>query len=40
MENNVIIGVHNRTIHYLSGTYEGKKYEKKICDEEQLTFPA
>lgn len=31
--------MHDRKIHYLSGTYEGKKHEKKICDEEHLTFP-
>ena len=29
-----------RRVMYLSHTYEGKKHDKKICDEEAPTFPA
>jgi hypothetical protein len=33
------VGLESRRIQYLSQTYEGKKHDKKICDEEPLTFP-
>jgi len=33
------VTVEGRKISYLSGTYEGKKHDKKICDDEGLTFP-
>lgn len=39
VKNNVIVTLHGRHVKYLSGTYEGKKHDKKICDEEQPTFP-
>lgn len=39
LKNNVIADLHNRQIEYLSFTYEGKKHDKKICDEEQPSFP-
>lgn len=39
MKNNVIITVKERKVKYLSQTYEGKKHDKKICDEEQPAFP-
>lgn len=39
VKNNVIVTLHGRRVHYLSGTYEGKKHDKKICDDEPLTFP-
>jgi hypothetical protein len=39
VKNNVVVGLESRRIQYLSGTYEGKKHDKKICDEERLTFP-
>jgi len=39
MKNNVIVTIESRRVKYLSGTYEGKKHDKKICDEEQHTFP-
>jgi hypothetical protein len=39
-KNNIIVDVHERKIQYMSQTYEGKKHDKKICDEENLTFPA
>lgn len=39
VKNNVIVNMDNRRVEYLSDTYEGKKHDKKICDEEQPTFP-
>jgi hypothetical protein len=38
-KNNLLIDLHERKIHYLSQTYEGKKHDKAICDEEPLLFP-
>ena len=32
-------GVKTRQVNYLSQTYEGKRHDKKIVDEESLTFP-
>ncbi len=40
VKNNVIVGVEDRKVKYLSETYEGKKHDKKICDEENPEFPA
>lgn len=39
VKNNVIVSVGGRKVRYLSGTYEGKKHDKKICDEENPVFP-
>lgn len=39
VKNNVITDANNRKIIYLSKTCEGKKHDKKICDEEEYTFP-
>ncbi len=39
VKNNVVVSLGSRQVKYLSGTYEGKKHDKKICDEEQPTFP-
>ena len=39
VKNNVIVTLKGRKVKYLSGTHEGKKHDKKICDEEQPTFP-
>ncbi|MDM8524297.1 transposase family protein, partial [Desulfococcaceae bacterium HSG8] len=39
VKNNVIVSVGDRKVKYLSGTCEGKKHDKKLCDEEQLVFP-
>ena len=36
---NVIINNRRGKVFYLSGTYEGKKYDKKIVDEEDYQFP-
>ncbi len=38
-KNNVIANRNNRKVEYLSQTYEGKKHDKKICDEENYSFP-
>lgn len=39
VKNNLIVNPEDRKVKYLSGTCEGKKHDKKICDEENLTFP-
>jgi hypothetical protein len=39
VKNNVVVSLDSRRVKYLSGTHEGKKHDKKICDEEQPTFP-
>lgn len=39
VKNNIVVTLSRRQVKYLSGTYEGKKHDKKICDEEQPTFP-
>lgn len=40
VKNDVIVTLKGRGVKYLSQTYEGKKNDKKICDEEQPTFPS
>lgn len=39
MKNNIVGGLDDRTIKYLGQTHEGKKHDKKICDEEGMAFP-
>jgi hypothetical protein len=39
VKNLVVVGRQGRQVKYLSGTHEGKKHDKKVCDEEQPTFP-
>jgi hypothetical protein len=39
VKNNLIVGVKDRLVKYLGQTHEGKKHDKKICDEEQPTYP-
>jgi hypothetical protein len=39
IKNNIISGIFDRQIKWLSGTHEGKKHDKKICDEEQPRLP-
>jgi hypothetical protein len=39
VKNNIIANVVSRKAVYLSGTYEGKKHDKKIADEENPIFP-
>lgn len=39
VKNNVVTGLDDRQIKYLSKTHEGKKHDKKICDEERISCP-
>jgi hypothetical protein len=39
VKNDVIVTLKSRQVKYLSQTHEGKKHDKKICDEEQPAFP-
>lgn len=39
VKNNLVVTRKSRLIKYLSQTCEGKKHDKKLCDEERLTFP-
>jgi hypothetical protein len=40
IKNNLVVGLDDRQIKHLSKTHEGKKHDKKICDEEGMTVPA
>lgn len=40
LKNNLVVGLDDRQIKHLSKTHEGKKHDKKICDEEGTTVPA
>lgn len=39
MKNNLIIDIEERRVRYLSQTYAGRIHDKRICDEEDYTFP-
>jgi hypothetical protein len=39
LKNNLVAGLDDCQIKGLSGTYEGKKHDKKICDEEGTRLP-
>jgi len=39
LKNNLVAGLDDRQIKGLSDTYEGKKHDKKICDEENTRLP-
>jgi hypothetical protein len=39
VKNNVVVHTESRKVLYLSKTVEGKKHDKKLADEEGLTFP-
>lgn len=39
LKNNIVAGLDDRQIKGLSDTYEGKKHDKKICDEENTRLP-
>jgi hypothetical protein len=39
VKNNLIVTLGNRRVEYLGRTWEGKKHDKKICDEEGHEFP-
>jgi hypothetical protein len=39
VKNNVIVTLGHRKVEYLGSTWEGKKHDKNICDEEGHEFP-
>jgi len=39
VKNNVIVTLGKRRVEYLGRTWEGKKHDKKICDDENHEFP-
>lgn len=39
VKNNLVVGLEDRQIKNLSKTHEGKKHDKKICDDEGTRFP-
>lgn len=39
VKNNLIVTLGKRRVEYLGNTWEGKKHDKKICDEEGHEFP-
>ena len=39
MKNNLIIDLEERLVRYLSRTCPGRIHDKRICDEEDYTFP-
>jgi len=39
VKNNLIVTLGKRRVEYLGGTCEGKKHDKKICDDEGHEFP-
>lgn len=39
MKNNLIIDIEERLVRYLSHTFAGRVHDKRICDEEDYTFP-
>jgi hypothetical protein len=39
VNNNLLVGLEDRQIKYLSATHAGKKHDKKICDEDRIGLP-
>ncbi len=39
MKNNLVGGLEDRQVKYLGPAHEGRKHDKKICDEEEMGFP-
>lgn len=39
MKSNLVGGLEDRQVKYLGAVHEGKKHDKKICDEEGTRFP-
>jgi DDE superfamily endonuclease/Helix-turn-helix of DDE superfamily endonuclease len=39
VKNNLIIAIEERLVRYLSRTFAGRIHDKRICDEEDYTFP-
>ena len=35
----MVVGLEDRQIKYLGDTHEGRKHDKKICDEEEIKCP-
>jgi hypothetical protein len=39
VKNNLIIDIEEHLVRYLSQTWAGRIHDKRICDEEDYTFP-
>jgi hypothetical protein len=39
VKNNLIVDIEEHRVRSLSGTYAGRIHDKRICDEEDYTFP-
>lgn len=39
MKNTVIVGLEDRQVKYLGATHEGKKHDKRLCEEEGIQLP-
>jgi hypothetical protein len=39
VKNNLVCGLEDRQVKYLGPIHEGKKHDKKLCDEEGTRFP-
>jgi hypothetical protein len=39
VKNNLIVDIEERLVRYLSQTFAGRIHDKRICDEEDYTFP-
>src|SRR5262252_4637118 len=39
VKNIVLGGIHTRKVNYLSQTYEGRRHDKRIVDEENPSYP-
>ncbi len=39
LKNDLVVGVNDRTVKYLSDTYEGKAQDKRIADDAHLSYP-
>jgi hypothetical protein len=39
VKNNLIVDIEERLVRYLSHTFAGRVHDKRICDEEDYTFP-
>ena len=39
LKNDLVVGINDREVKYLSGTYEGKAQDKKMAEEEELSYP-
>jgi hypothetical protein len=39
VKNTLIIDIEERLVRYLSHTFAGRIHDKRMCDEEDYTFP-